>query len=75
MSAVFFEEKYDTEKAKSGIDEYDKTYKKYLSERSSNNRDTAWSKKISDNYIQLKGILNDDYALLKQQGFISIDKQ
>ena len=74
MSAVFFEEKYYTEKAKSGIDEYDKTYKKYLSERNSNNRDTTWSKNISDIYIQLKGILYDDYALLKQQGFISIDK-
>lgn len=74
MSAVFFEENYDTEKAKSGIDEYDKTYKKYLSERNSNNRDTTWSKNISDIYTQIKGISNDDYPLLKQQGFISIDK-
>ena len=30
MSAVFFEDKYDTEKAKAGVDEYDEIFKKYL---------------------------------------------
>ena len=33
MSAVFFEEKYDTEKAKAGIDEFDETYQIFKRKR------------------------------------------
>ena len=75
MSAVFFNEEYDTKKAKDGIDEYDETYKKYLAGRGSNTRDSNWSQSISDVYTQLKGSTDQDYPLLKQQGYISIDKK
>ena len=47
MSAVCFDNKYDTEKAKAGIEEYDVTYQKYPSERGTNSRDSNWSKSIS----------------------------
>lgn len=73
MSAVCFENKYDTEKAKSGIDEYDATFQKYLSERSSNSRDSNWSKSISTTYTSFS--IDQTYDLLKQQGFISIEKK
>ena len=73
MSAVCFEEKYDTEKAKAGIDEYDDTFKKYLSERDSNNRDSNWTKSISGTYTSFS--IDGDYELLKQQGFINIEKK
>ena len=73
MSAVCFEEKYDTEKAKDGIDEYDETFKKYLSERESNNRDSNWTKSISGTYTSFS--IDGDYELLKQQGFINIEKK
>ena len=75
MSAVFFNEEYDTKKAKAGIDEYDETYKKYLAGRGSNTRDSNWSQSISDVYTQLKGSTDQDYPLLKQQGYISIEKK
>ena len=73
MSAVCFEGKYDTEKAKAGIDEYDETLKKYLSTRDSNARDSNWSKSISSAYTSFS--IDDDCELLKQQGFISIEKK
>ena len=73
MSGVCFEEKYDTEKAKKGIDEYDEIFKKYLSERSSNARDSNWSQSISDTYNGFT--IEEDCLLLKQQGYISIDKK
>jgi FMN reductase [NAD(P)H] len=73
MSAVCFEGKYDTEKAKSGIDEYDETLKNYLSKRESNARDSNWSKSISGAYTSFT--IDQDYDLLKQQGFISIEKK
>ena len=75
MSAVFFEDKYDCEKAKSGVNDYDEVYKKYLAERDSNNLDSTWSKKTVDYYIQTKHLIDEDYDLLKNQGFISIDKK
>ena len=75
MSAVFFNEEYDTEKAKAGINEYDETYKKYLAGRGSNAEDSNWSQNISDVYTQLKGSTGQDYPLLKQQGYISIEKK
>ena len=46
IDAVFFEEKYDTEKAKTGIDQFDETYHKYLKERGSDARDSNWSKSL-----------------------------
>ena len=75
MKAVFFEDKYDTEKAKAGMDEYDDVFKKYLAERETNARDSNWSKSISDIYSKTIGALDDEYELLKKQGFISIDKK
>ena len=75
MKAVCFDEKYDVNKAKEGIDEYDEIYKKYLSGRGSNSRDSNWSQSISDTYVSLTGGIDEDYALFKQQGFISIDKK
>ena len=75
MKAVFFEDKYDTEKAKAGMDEYDDIFKKYLAERETKARDSNWSKSISDTYSQTTGIVDDEYEFLKKQGFISIDKK
>ena len=74
MKAVFFEEKYDTEKAKAGMEEYDEIFKKYLAERDTNSRDGNWSKSISFIYSKSIGALDDDYTLLKQQGYIDIKK-
>ena len=73
MSAVCFDNKYDTEKAKAGIEEYDVTYQKYLSGRGSNTRDSNWSKSISHIYTSFA--VEEDYELLKQQGYICIDKK
>ena len=56
MKAVFFEEKYDTEKDKAGMNEYDETFKKHLSQRETNARDSNWSKSISDIYSKTRCI-------------------
>lgn len=74
MKAVFFEDKYDTEQAKAGMEEYDETFKKYLAERETNSRDGNWSKSISGIYSKSIGICDDEYTLFKQQGFIDIKK-
>ena len=71
--AICFGEKYSTENAKAGLDEYDETFKKYLAERETNARDCNWSQRISDTYTSFE--FKDDYELLKQQGFICIDKK
>ena len=71
--AVCFEEKYSTENAKAGIDEYDETFKKYLAQRESNARDCNWSQRISDTYTSFE--FKDDYELLKQQGYNCLDKK
>ena len=73
VSAVCFNEKYDTEKSKAGIEEYDETMKNYLSKRSSNSRDSNWTKSISGTYTSFS--VEEDYELLKQQGFIEIEKK
>ena len=73
MTSVCFDNKYDSEKAKAGVEEYDVTYQKYLSERDSNARDSNWSKSISKIYSSFS--IDPTYDLLKQQGFISIDKK
>ena len=73
-SAVYFEEKYDVNKAKAGVDEYDEVFKKYLSSRGSNTRESNWSKSISDVYIQTTGMSSDDIPLFKKQGFADLSK-
>ena len=73
VSSVAFEEKYDTAKAKAGIDEYDVTLNKYLNERETNARDSNWTKSISGVYTSFS--VDGDYELLKQQGFIEIPKK
>ena len=74
MKGVCFEEKYDTAKAKAGLDEYDEIFKKYLTERDSNSRDSNWSKSISDTYTRLTGLNNDEVDLITNQGFYPIKK-
>jgi FMN reductase [NAD(P)H] len=74
-AAVCFNEKYDTTKSKAGVDQFDEEFKKYLASRDTNNRDENWSSGIADKYLQFKDFYVDDYELLKQQGFISIDKK
>ena len=71
--AVCFGEKYSTENAKAGIDEYDEIFKKYLAQRESNARDCNWSQRISDTYTSFE--FKDDYELLKQQGYNCLDKK
>ena len=70
---VCFENKYSTENAKAGVDEYDIIFKKYLAERETNSRDMNWSERISNTYTSFE--FKDDYDLLKQQGYIVIDKK
>ena len=71
MEAICF----DVEKAKAGIDEYDETYKKYSKEIGSNTRDSNWSSSVSGTYT-FKGIKPvGEYDLLKEKGFISLDKK
>ena len=91
--AICFENKYNVENAKAGVDEYDEILKKYLAERNakagvdeydeilkkylaerdSNARDSNWSKSIAGAYTGFS--ISEDYELLKQQGFIVIDKK
>eukprot|EP00833_Pecoramyces_ruminatium_P017100 jgi/Orpsp1_1/1191132/evm.model.d7180000083670.1 len=73
-AAVCFDEKYDVNKSKTGVDEFDEEFKKYLATRDSNNRDENWTSGIADKYIQFLPLYDDDYVLLKQQGFISVEK-
>ena len=77
--AIFFEGKYDTTHLKEEIDKFDEEYKNYLKTRSSNNKDIIWSDQLSAYYeSEVKdnaGIYDQDYELLKQQGYIKIDKK
>lgn len=77
--AIFFEVKYDTTHIREEIDKYDEVYKNYINNRSSKSRDTNWSNKMSEYYLnEIKGgncVYDQDYELLKQQGFIKIDKK
>ncbi len=70
---VCFENKYDTELAKAGVDEYDEIYKKYCAEREKNAKDIKWIDHISDIYTKITA--ERDYELLKEQRFICIDKK
>ena len=69
---ICFENKYNTELAKAGVDEYDEIYKKYLAERDSNARDMNWSQSIAGSYTGFT--IDKTYELLKQQGYIKIEK-
>ena len=75
--AIFFEGKYDTTHLKEEIDKFDEKYRNYLKTRSSNNKDTLWSDQLSTYYSNKvkEGTYDQDYELLKQQGFIKIDKK
>ena len=78
-NAVFFEGKYDTTHLKEEIDKYDVVYGNYIKNRGSNAKDISWSDKLSSYYLNEikdnKGTYDQDYELLKQQGFIKIDKK
>ena len=71
--AICFENQYNIENSKAGVDEYDEIYRKYLAGRGSNTRDSNWSKSITQIYHG--GAAQHDIELLKQQGFISIDQK
>ena len=75
MNSVFFEDKYDVEKAKAGVEECDEILKKYLVEKQNNSRDSNWSVCVYDIYIKTTGIIDKEYDLFKQPGFIAIDKK
>ncbi|KAG4103591.1 NADPH-FMN oxidoreductase [Neocallimastix lanati (nom. inval.)] len=74
-ASVCFEETYDVNKSKAGVDEFDAMFRKYLSTRDSNNRDEDWSSGLAAKYMQFKDFYEDEYQLLEQQGFISIEKK
>ena len=71
--AICFENKYNTDLAKTGVDEYDEVYKKYVAGRGSNAKNINWSQNITQIYSY--DLNSKDYELLKQQGFIKIDKK
>ena len=73
VKGVCFENKYRIENTKAAVDEYDDVIKKYLAERDSNARDSNWSQTISGRYTGFA--ISEDYELLKQQGYIVIDKK
>ncbi|ORX64774.1 nitroreductase [Anaeromyces robustus] len=75
MEGVLFEEKYDTEKCKANVDIYDEQFKKYVSQRSTNSREETWSENLANKYSQFYGLYEDDYELLKQQGFVPVEKK
>eukprot|EP00833_Pecoramyces_ruminatium_P008844 jgi/Orpsp1_1/1182876/evm.model.c7180000083014.1 len=73
--AVCFEDRYDTSNIKATIDEYDEQYQKYLSSRDSNDRDSNWTKSVYGIYSNLIGVYDNDFELLKQQGFYPVEKK
>ena len=70
---MFFENKYSVENAKAEIEEYDSIYQKYLGGRDKNSRDSNWSKIIAGAYTSFS--IDEGIELLKQQGYICIDKK
>ena len=68
-----FENKYSVENAKAGLEEYDAIYQKYLAGRDKNARDSNWSKSIAGAYTSFS--IDEGIELLKQQGYICIDKK
>ena len=75
MKSVFLEEKYDEELSKTGVDEYDETYKQYLTSRSTNTLDSNWSQSISKMLPLNKNVTSANYDSPKQPGYISTDKK
>ncbi|KAG4081391.1 oxygen-insensitive NADPH nitroreductase [Neocallimastix lanati (nom. inval.)] len=73
--AVYFEDRYDTTHVKEAIDEFDDQYNKYLSSRDSNERDSNWSKSVYSIYTHLIGYYDDDFPMLKQQGYFPAEKK
>ena len=71
--AICFENKYNVENSKAGVDEYDEIIKQYYANRKTNVRDCNWSQSITQIYAGPE--VQYDYELLKQQGYISIDKK
>jgi FMN reductase [NAD(P)H] len=71
--AICFENKYNVENSKAGVDEYDEIIKQYYANRKTNARDCNWSQSITQIYAGPE--VQYDYELLKQQGYISIDKK
>jgi len=74
QKAVYFEETYNNANVKKDIDEFDEEYRKYLGSRSENGRDSAWSDSIYGAYCLAK-IPNQDYELLKQQGYVEVENK
>ncbi|ORX49981.1 nitro/flavin reductase [Piromyces finnis] len=72
--AVYFEETYNTEDVEKGVAEYDEEYKKYLGNRSENERESTWTDSVYSMYGVAK-IPNQDYELFKQQGYIEIENK
>ncbi|ORX75084.1 Nitro/flavin reductase [Anaeromyces robustus] len=73
-NTVCFDEKYDSTNLLQKIEEHDKSYQKYLANRSDNDRDSTWSKSIYDMYSRMGDIYYQDYELVKKQGFIPVEK-
>ena len=71
--AICFENKYNIENSKAGVDEYDEILKQYYASRKTNARDCNWSQSITQIYAGPN--VQYDYELLKQQGYISIDNK
>ena len=68
-----FENKYSVENAKAGLEEYDAIYQKYLAGRDKNSSDSNWIKSIAGAYTSFS--IDEGIELLKQQGYICIDKK
>ena len=64
MKSVFFEEKNDEELSKVGVDEYDETYKQYLTSRNTNTLDSNLSQSISKMLFLTKNATSANYDLL-----------
>ena len=75
MSSVFFEDKYNTEKAKAGVDEYDVTFKKYVANRSDHPLDCNWSQRITEFYTICKDVPDGYYNVFKEKGYINIEQK
>jgi len=74
QKAVYFEDTYKTENVEKDVAEYDEIYRKYLGNRSENGRDSSWSDSVYNMYGVVK-IPNQDYDLLKQQGYIEVENK
>lgn len=67
MRTVYHENTYDTNKAREGIEEYDRMTRQYYLERTKGTRDTTWSKEMADKYRQ--PYRTHMRSFLEEQGF------